>query len=112
MATDKEIAATILTALFAVQRWGTHKVGSFFGPVMVAWFLALALSGVAQLVTHPGIVTGLSPTYAATFAVSHPFIAFIAIRITRARRGGTPRSMRKACSRRPGCARSARHSFP
>src|SRR3954447_1045722 len=73
------IAGTILTALFAVQRWGTHKVGSFFGPVMVAWFAALALSGVAQLVTRPGIVTGLSPTYAATFGLSHPFIAFVAM---------------------------------
>jgi KUP system potassium uptake protein len=73
------IAGTILTALFAVQRWGTHRVGSFFGPVMVLWFGALALSGAAQAVRHPGIVTGLSPTYAVGFVVSHPLIAFIAM---------------------------------
>jgi KUP system potassium uptake protein len=73
------IAGTILTALFAVQRWGTHRVGSLFGPVMVVWFAALALSGVAQVVNHPGIVTGLSPTYAAGFVLSHPFVAFIAM---------------------------------
>src|SRR5690242_12445091 len=32
------VAATILTLLFVAQRWGTHRVGSLFGPVMVLWF--------------------------------------------------------------------------
>ena len=73
------IAATILTALFAVQRWGTHRVGALFGPVMVVWFACLGLSGIAQVVGRPGIITGLSPTYAAGFVLSHPFIAFIAM---------------------------------
>jgi KUP system potassium uptake protein len=73
------IAGTILTALFAVQRWGTHRVGAFFGPVMVVWFAALALGGIREIVGHPGIVGGLSPTYAIGFVVSHPFIAFVAM---------------------------------
>src|SRR5215218_889297 len=73
------IAGTILTLLFAVQRWGTHRVGAFFGPVMVVWFAALALGGLREIVGHPGIVTGLSPTYAIGFVVAHPLTAFIAM---------------------------------
>ncbi len=73
------VAATILTMLFAAQRWGTHRVGSLFGPVMVAWFAALAVAGVAEVVDHPGILKGLSPTYAVSFVLSHPFSAFVAL---------------------------------
>src|SRR3954447_15586559 len=73
------VAAAILTVLFAVQRFGTGKVGSLFGPVMLLWFTALAVAGIAGVVQHPGVLAGLSPSYAALFVVDHPFIAFIAM---------------------------------
>lgn len=73
------IAATILVALFAAQRWGTHRVGALFGPVMALWFGVLAVAGLHEVALHPGIVAGLSPTYAVGFVVSHPFIAFVAL---------------------------------
>jgi KUP system potassium uptake protein len=73
------IAAVILTVLFAVQRFGTGKVGSLFGPVMLLWFLALALAGLRGLVAHPGVLQGLSPSYAVLFVVDHPFVAFVAM---------------------------------
>jgi KUP system potassium uptake protein len=73
------IAAVILALLFAVQRWGTQRVGNLFGPVMVIWFGCLAVIGVAELARRPAIVRGLSPTYAAQFVVDHPYIAFIAM---------------------------------
>jgi KUP system potassium uptake protein len=73
------IAATILTLLFAIQRFGTHRVGGFFGPVMLVWFLVLAVAGVHGFVHHPAIIKALSPTYAAVFAAHDPYIAFIAI---------------------------------
>jgi len=47
------IAATILTGLFAAQRWGNGRVGRLFGPVMLLWFLALAVAGVAHVVQDP-----------------------------------------------------------
>jgi KUP system potassium uptake protein len=72
------VAAVILTALFAVQRFGTGKVGSLFGPVMLLWFAALAAAGLAGVLAHPGVLAGLSPTYAVTFVVAHPWIAFVA----------------------------------
>jgi KUP system potassium uptake protein len=72
-------AATILTVLFAGQRFGTGKVGSMFGPVMLVWFLAIAVAGLGHVAGHLAIITGLSPTFAVGFVVSHPFIAFVAL---------------------------------
>jgi len=73
------VAAAILTVLFAVQRFGTGKVGSLFGPVMLLWFGALAVAGIGGVIAHPGVLAGLSPSYAVLFVVDHPFTAFIAM---------------------------------
>jgi KUP system potassium uptake protein len=73
------VAAVILTALFAVQRFGTGRVGALFGPVMLLWFGVLAVVGIRGIVAEPGVLTGLSPTYAVLFVVEHPFIAFVAM---------------------------------
>src|SRR4029453_13973762 len=73
------VAAVILTALFAVQRFGTGRVGALFGPITLLWFGALAAAGVAAVVRHPYVLQGLSPAYAVLFVVDHPGIAFIAM---------------------------------
>jgi KUP system potassium uptake protein len=73
------VAAVVLTLLFAVQRWGTQRVGNLFGPVMVLWFGSLGVAGLAEVVRHPGIVRGLSPSYALLFVVDHPYTAFVAM---------------------------------
>ncbi|WP_431220063.1 potassium transporter Kup [Leifsonia xyli] len=73
------IAAVILILLFAVQRYGTGKVGVLFGPVMVLWFAVLAAAGLVMVVQHPDVLLGLSPTYAVTFIVAHPTVSFIAL---------------------------------
>jgi KUP system potassium uptake protein len=73
------VAAVIITLLFAVQRFGTGRVGALFGPVTLLWFAALAAAGVGGIVAHPGVLKGLSPTYALGFIVGHPGIAFIAM---------------------------------
>ncbi|WP_167666771.1 potassium transporter Kup [Micromonospora narathiwatensis] len=73
------IAGVILTLLFAFQRWGTGRVGTIFGPIMVLWFACLGVAGAAEVLRHPSILAGLSPTYAVLFIVHHPLIAFIAM---------------------------------
>ncbi len=73
------IAVVILTALFAVQRFGTGRVGTLFGPVMVLWFVVLAVAGAATVVRFPSVLQGLSPTWAVVFVVAHPGIAFVAM---------------------------------
>ena len=57
------VGAVILALLFAAQRWGTHKVGRLFGPVMIVWFIVLVLTGLPSIVKHPEVLRGLSPTY-------------------------------------------------
>jgi KUP system potassium uptake protein len=73
------ITVAILTALFAIQRLGTHVVGRAFGPVMALWFLVLAVMGVGEVVKHPGILRALSPSYGVEFLFDHGGTAFIAL---------------------------------
>ena len=61
------IALTVLVLLFVMQRWGTHFVGKFFGPIIVIWFLILGATGVAQIVQTPLILNALNPLYAVNF---------------------------------------------
>ena len=72
-------AVGILLALFAVQRWGTARVGRFFGPVMALWFLAIAACGVPEIVRHPDVLQALSPHWAVRFFLEEPLIAFLAL---------------------------------
>src|SRR5690349_1861518 len=73
------ITVTILTALFAIQRFGTHVVGRAFGPVMALWFAVLAVLGVSEVVQHPGILRALSPSYGLQFLFDHGGTAFVAL---------------------------------
>lgn len=73
------LAAVILTLLFAAQRFGTGRVGALFGPVMLVWFGALAAAGIREVIAGPGVLRGLSPTYAVLFVLDRPWIAFIAM---------------------------------
>jgi KUP system potassium uptake protein len=73
------ITLAILVALFAIQCWGTHRVGRLFGPIMAVWFVILAIAGLREVIAHPGILKGISPSYAVAFVADHPGIAFIAM---------------------------------
>ena len=73
------IGVVILAVLFVTQRWGTHRIGRVFGPLMIVWFVTLAVMGVPEIAKHPGILRGLSPTYIVSFVVAHPYSTFIAM---------------------------------
>jgi KUP system potassium uptake protein len=62
----------ILLGLFLAQRHGTGKVGRVFGPVMMLWFLALAVLGIGGIVRNPAVFEALDPLVAARYAVEHP----------------------------------------
>ncbi|HIT74839.1 MAG TPA: KUP/HAK/KT family potassium transporter, partial [Candidatus Avipropionibacterium avicola] len=72
-------AVVVLTVLFAVQRWGTGRIGGAFGPVMVLWFVTLAAMGLPQIIAHPGVLRAVSPHYALAFMLDRPLVAFIAM---------------------------------
>lgn len=57
----------ILAGLFAIQRKGTGGIGKAFGPVMVLWFLTLALLGAWNIAKEPRILGALSPHHAVGF---------------------------------------------
>ena len=73
------ITAAIIIVLFGVQRFGTHAVGRFFGPVMGVWFAVIGALGVQGVVSNPSILKALSPHYAAEFLAGHFDIAFFAL---------------------------------
>jgi KUP system potassium uptake protein len=73
------ISAVIIVLLFVVQRFGTGRVGTLFGPVMLLWFVVIAVAAVPIIVKHPDVLQGLSPTWAIMFVFAHPYITFVAM---------------------------------
>jgi KUP system potassium uptake protein len=65
------IAGIIAIVLFIFQRKGTEKVSGAFGPIMVTWFLFLAVSGIISIIQYPSIIASLNPYYAARFIVEN-----------------------------------------
>jgi len=61
------IAAVILLALFIIQRLGTAAVGKAFGPVMLLWFVFIAVLGAVGVAKAPQVLLAADPRYAATF---------------------------------------------
>lgn len=73
------VGVTILVLLFLAQRLGTHRVGRFFGPIMLLWFVVIGLLGLPWVVAKPGILLALSPTSAIAFFLDRPVLAFVAM---------------------------------
>ncbi|MGQ5522883.1 potassium transporter Kup [Chitinimonas sp. PSY-7] len=69
----------IILGIFAVQKHGTGGVGKFFGPVVVLWFLSLGALGVNSIVNDPSVLKALSPTYAVSFFLAQPLMAFLSL---------------------------------
>jgi KUP system potassium uptake protein len=61
------MAVVILACLFAAQRFGTESIGRAFGPVMMVWFIVIAVLGAVSIAHHPGVVAALDPRYAVRF---------------------------------------------
>jgi KUP system potassium uptake protein len=73
------LAIAILIALFAVQRRGTARVAAFFGPVMVVWFIALAIIGLMHINDDPRVFVAINPYYAVNFLAHHGFIGLVTL---------------------------------
>jgi KUP system potassium uptake protein len=73
------ITVAILIALFAVQRHGTARIGSLFGPVMFLWFATLAVLGTVQVVQHPGVLAAVNPMHAVRFFAANGGRGFLVL---------------------------------
>ena len=69
----------VILALFYIQRGGTEKVGRAFGPIMVVWFLALAVSGTAAIIYEPIVLKAINPLYAVKVLINSPGTALALI---------------------------------
>ncbi len=70
------LAVVILVALFLVQHLGTEKVGRFFGPVMLLWFVAIALVGIVGTVQHPAVLAAFNPVAGLRLLVGHGWAGY------------------------------------
>jgi len=73
------ISILILIGLFAIQSYGTAKVGALFGPIMIFYFGVLAILGVGSVMTHPAILGSINPVWAVRFFAVDPKLAFLAL---------------------------------
>ncbi len=73
------LALGIIITLFLIQAYGTRRVGTFFGPIMLTYFSTLAVLGVWHVSRNPQILLALSPHYAIAFFISNGKLAFLAL---------------------------------
>lgn len=73
------VTAVILFFIFALQRHGTERVGKLFGPVMVIWFITIALLGGRMILSEPQVLYALNPYYGVRFFATHGMQAFVAL---------------------------------
>ncbi|HEY2346011.1 MAG TPA: potassium transporter Kup [Xanthomonadaceae bacterium] len=73
------LTVVVLIALFAVQRFGSERMGAVFGPVMVVWFTCIAGFGVMEILRDPAILLAVNPLHALRFFEANRFIGFVAL---------------------------------
>jgi KUP system potassium uptake protein len=84
------LSLVILIGLFAVQRFGTASVATFFGPITAFWFAVMGIGGLMHILDDPGIIGAINALHGLSFLINH----------------GT------ATTARPACLRWARCSCP
>ena len=69
----------ILVALFFIQPQGTARIGRAFGPIMLIWFLTIALLGVWGIAQHPSVLFALNPKYGLSYLFSGGMTGFLVL---------------------------------
>jgi KUP system potassium uptake protein len=70
------ITVVILIGVFAIQRFGTHRVGGLFGPIVIVWFIVIAVLGVSWIGSAPAVLGAFDPRHAVTFFQANGFMGF------------------------------------
>jgi KUP system potassium uptake protein len=68
------LSILILLGLFTVQSHGTARVAAFFGPIMLLWFVAIAIAGFGHVVQNPDVLRAFNPIYGVAFLTNHGLI--------------------------------------
>jgi KUP system potassium uptake protein len=72
-------AVAILLLLFAIQSRGTATIGHLFGPVMLVWFVTIAVMGLWGIVRHPAVFAALNPIYGLSYLFSNGATGFLVL---------------------------------
>ncbi len=77
------LTAMILIGVFLVQSKGTGFIGKLFGPIMLLWFIALALLGIRGILMAPDILSAINP-FNALYFITHtaPLVGFAVLGAT------------------------------
>jgi KUP system potassium uptake protein len=73
------LTVAILVVLFAVQSRGTAKVAAFFGPIMLVWFITIAIAGLVNISDDPHILLAVNPYYGVRFLADHGHIGLVTL---------------------------------
>jgi len=73
------LTIVILVALFAVQSRGTSRVGAFFGPVMMVWFVAIAVPAIGLIAADPEVLWAFNPIHGISFLTEHGKIGLLTL---------------------------------
>jgi KUP system potassium uptake protein len=73
------LTVAILVGLFVVQKRGSGDIGRLFGPIMLVWFIVLALLGVRGVIMEPGVFAAFNPVYAVRFFASNGMTGFLTL---------------------------------
>ncbi|HSP35585.1 MAG TPA: potassium transporter Kup [Thermoanaerobaculia bacterium] len=73
------LTVIVLIILFMFQKHGTAKVGAFFGPVMLVWFILLAALGIINIVHDPRVLAAVNPAHAIRFLFTHRSAGFLVL---------------------------------
>lgn len=66
------IVIGIITGLFIIQQFGTKAVGKTFGPMMMVWFLMLAVLGVNGIMSDISVLSAINPIHAFDLLTKEP----------------------------------------
>lgn len=73
------LSIIVLTLLFMIQKHGTGMVGKLFAPIMLTWFLILAVLGLRSIIANPEVLHALNPVWAVRFFLEYKTVSFIAL---------------------------------
>jgi len=73
------LTVIILIALFATQSRGTAKVAAMFGPIMVVWFVSIAIAGGLHIRDDPTVLYAVNPYYGVEFLLHHGTIGLVTL---------------------------------
>ena len=73
------LSIVVLTLLFMIQKHGTGMVGKLFAPIMLAWFLVLAVLGARSILNNPEVLQALNPVWAVHFFLEYKAVSFAAL---------------------------------